>query len=177
MVAGVINGQFNSRGVAGIPQIVARTVHAASAVPAVKLDRQLTGQQRLCIGQLAKAFASPITVTATADVQPWSTPTATPAYKIAWSISLLPAMTAVRIICHPSSLSTVISVAITSSGDRASFSNQSPQLDFCAPGQSIWTTDGRGDHSRPGDYASVNGTSFLHQLQLLWHWFYRINQK
>ena len=63
---------------------------------------------------------------------------------------------------YPASIPVVNAVAaLNSSGNRASFSNYGPGLDFSAPGQGIQTTDRTGTAGYSStDYAVVDGTSF-----------------
>jgi subtilisin family serine protease len=62
----------------------------------------------------------------------------------------------------PASLPSVNAIsALAPSGQLAPFSNFGPDVMFCAPGDIIATTDRTGSAGgRPGDYATVGGTSF-----------------
>ncbi|TWT41125.1 M-protease precursor [Phycisphaerae bacterium RAS1] len=64
-------------------------------------------------------------------------------------------------LSFPASLGSVNAVAaVTPAGVRASFSQYGPGLDFCAPGQGIYTTDRSGaDGGAPGDTITLDGTS------------------
>lgn len=64
-------------------------------------------------------------------------------------------------LSYPASLSTVNAVAaITPTGVRASFSQYGAGLDFCAPGQGIYTTDRTGAAGGSvGDTITLSGTS------------------
>ena len=66
------------------------------------------------------------------------------------------------IVTWPARLPSTLAVAaMTPGGLRAGFSNWGPEIDLCAPGQTIYTTDRTGtDGLFPGDHGFVNGTSF-----------------
>ncbi|MCB9849817.1 MAG: S8 family serine peptidase [Phycisphaerales bacterium] len=66
------------------------------------------------------------------------------------------------IVSYPASLSSVIAVgAVDRTGTRAFFSNYGTGLALMAPGVAIPTTDRSGsDGQDPGDYDTVDGTSF-----------------
>ena len=64
-------------------------------------------------------------------------------------------------IQYPARLETVNSVASMSRWALRFSSNYGDDLDFCAPGMSVWTTDRTGtDGYNAGDYAANSGTSF-----------------
>lgn len=65
-------------------------------------------------------------------------------------------------VTYPASLSTVNALsAMDRNGTKASFSNFGNKIAFCAPGESILTTDRTGAAGwDPGDYVSAFGTSF-----------------
>ncbi len=65
-------------------------------------------------------------------------------------------------ITYPASIPIVNAIAaLQPNGTLASFSNKGNGLDFCAPGQTIYSTDQTGvDGYVSGDYVIINGTSF-----------------
>lgn len=65
-------------------------------------------------------------------------------------------------LAFPASLDSVVAVgALSSSGNRASFSQYGAGIAFCAPGEGILTTDRTGSAGyESGDTATVDGTSF-----------------
>ena len=66
------------------------------------------------------------------------------------------------VISYPASLPTVVAVgAVDRTGERAWFSNYGSALALVAPGVEVVTTDRSGaDGEAPGDYHTVEGTSF-----------------
>ena len=74
--------------------------------------------------------------------------------------------TSAPVVAYPASLPSVMAVgALDVDGTLAYFSNFGPELDFVAPGVSIYSTDRTGpDGYDPSDYTEVSGTSLSSPL-------------
>lgn len=164
-VAGCVSATIdNSLGTVGIaPGCVSASVRAFIGVAS---DGSWTTQASWTVDALAWAQSIGARVTNNSNVYGFQSSVIAAKYQDTWNAGIVhfacAGNDAASTLSYPASIPVVNSVmALQRQGQRASFSNIGPGIDFAAPGLDVYTTDRTGaDGYESGDYATVFGTSY-----------------
>jgi Tol biopolymer transport system component len=165
-VAGCISAALdNGIGSAGIaPGARVRSLRALIALPAC--DGTWTSQESWTVEALAAAAASGVRVTCNPNSYGWTSAAIAQQYALTRAAGLVHLASAgnagALAVDWPASLPEVLAVgACGPDGAPAPDSNQGAELDFLAPGHSIWTTDRSGSAGYAAqEHALLDGSSY-----------------
>jgi len=165
-VAGCVSAiADNAIGVAGVAP-ACKVASARPFVSNVPCNGTWNSVASMTVDALAWAESIGARVTNNSNYYGFTSGAISTKYSQTWSLGMVhfasAGNNAAPAISYPASIPVVNSVAALSpNGARASFSNWGTNLDFSAPGESIYTTDLTGAAGYTGgDYVLIDGTSF-----------------